>query len=59
MTPKQDSLGFLVADLARLLRRAFEQRLQGGTLTLAQQARQVGDKETQAVLLWRHVQGTG
>ena len=36
MTPKQDSLGFLVADLARLMRRAFEQRLQGGTLTLAQ-----------------------
>ena len=36
MTPKQDSLGFLVADLARLLRRAFEQRLQGCTLTLAQ-----------------------
>ena len=36
MTLKQDSLGFLVADLARLMRRAFEQRLQGGTLTLAQ-----------------------
>ena len=36
MTPKQDSLGFLVADLARLMRRAFEQRLQGGALTLAQ-----------------------
>ena len=36
MTPKQDSLGFLVADLARLMRRAFEQRLQGCTLTLAQ-----------------------
>ena len=36
MKPKQDSLGFLVADLARLMRRAFEQRLQGCTLTLAQ-----------------------
>jgi len=36
MIPKQDSVGFLVADLARLMRRAFEQGLQGGTLTLAQ-----------------------
>ena len=34
--PLQEGLGFLVTDLARLMRRAFEQRLQGGTLTLAQ-----------------------
>jgi DNA-binding MarR family transcriptional regulator len=36
MTQRQDSLGFLLADVSRLLRRTFEQRLQGSTLTLAQ-----------------------
>lgn len=32
----QDSLGFLLADVSRLMRRAFQQRLEGSTLTLAQ-----------------------
>lgn len=32
----QDSLGFLLADVSRLMRRAFQQRLQGSPLTLAQ-----------------------
>lgn len=36
MSQRQDSLGFLLADVSRLLRRTFEQRLQGSTLTLAQ-----------------------
>ncbi len=37
MTPsKQDSFGFLVADLYRLMRHTFRERLQGSTLTLAQ-----------------------
>ena len=31
-----DSLGFLLADVSRLLRRTFEQSLEGSTLTLAQ-----------------------
>lgn len=36
MVSHQESLGFLLADLSRLMRRAFEQRLQGSSLTLAQ-----------------------
>jgi DNA-binding MarR family transcriptional regulator len=36
MASRQDSLGFLIADVARLMRRAFEARLQGSSLTLAQ-----------------------
>ena len=32
----QDSLGFLVSDVARLMRRAFERSLDGSSLTLAQ-----------------------
>lgn len=36
LEPARDSLGFLVADLSRLLRRAFAQRLKGSALTLAQ-----------------------
>ena len=32
----RDSLGFLVADISRLMRRAFAQRLKGSSLTLAQ-----------------------
>ena len=36
MTLRQDSLGFLISDVARLMRRAFGQRLQGSSLTLAQ-----------------------
>ncbi|HJW55908.1 MAG TPA: MarR family transcriptional regulator [Burkholderiaceae bacterium] len=36
MASHQESLGFLLADLSRLMRRAFEQRLQGSSLTLAQ-----------------------
>lgn len=32
----QESLGFLIADLARLMRHAFEQRIEGSSLTLAQ-----------------------
>jgi DNA-binding MarR family transcriptional regulator len=36
MAQQQDSLGFLVSDVARLMRRAFERRLEGSSLTLAQ-----------------------
>ena len=36
MKQQQDSLGFLVSDVARLMRRAFERRLEGSSLTLAQ-----------------------
>jgi DNA-binding MarR family transcriptional regulator len=32
----QDSLGFLMADVVRLIRRAFKERLKGSSLTLAQ-----------------------
>lgn len=33
---RDDNLGFLIADVSRLLRRSFEQSLEGSTLTLAQ-----------------------
>jgi DNA-binding MarR family transcriptional regulator len=33
---RQDSLGFLLTDVSRLMRRAFQQRLEGSSLTLAQ-----------------------
>jgi DNA-binding MarR family transcriptional regulator len=33
---RRESLGFLVADLSRLMRRAFAQRIRGSSLTLAQ-----------------------
>jgi len=33
---QQDSVGFLVADVSRLMRRAFQKRLEGSSLTLAQ-----------------------
>lgn len=36
MELRQDSLGFLLADVSRLMRRAFKQRLEGSSLTLAQ-----------------------
>ncbi len=36
MIPSEQHLGFLVTDVARLMRRRFEQRLVGSTLTLAQ-----------------------
>ena len=36
MSLRQDSLGFLISDVSRLMRRAFEQRLEGSSLTLAQ-----------------------
>jgi DNA-binding MarR family transcriptional regulator len=36
MAIQQDSLGFLLADVSRLMRRAFKQRLKGSSLTLAQ-----------------------
>ncbi|WP_019143110.1 MarR family winged helix-turn-helix transcriptional regulator [Noviherbaspirillum massiliense] len=36
MQVRQDSLGFLIADLSRLMRRAFAQQLTGSSLTLAQ-----------------------
>lgn len=36
MNMHKNSLGFLLADVSRLMRRAFEQRLQGSSLTLAQ-----------------------
>jgi len=33
---RQESLGFLLADVSRLMRRAFQQQLEGSSLTLAQ-----------------------
>jgi len=36
MQSQQDSLGFLLADVSRSMRRAFQQRLEGSSLTLAQ-----------------------
>jgi len=33
---QEESLGFLLADVSRLMRRAFRQRLEGSLLTLAQ-----------------------
>ena len=36
MKSRQESLGFLLADVSRLMRRAFQQRLEGSSLTLAQ-----------------------
>ena len=33
---RKDTLGFLLADVSRLMRRAFQQRLAGSELTLAQ-----------------------
>ena len=36
MRLQQESLGFLVADVARIMRKAFQQRLQGSALTLAE-----------------------
>jgi DNA-binding MarR family transcriptional regulator len=36
MKQQRDSLGFLVSDVARLMRRAFQQRLEGSSLTLSQ-----------------------
>jgi DNA-binding MarR family transcriptional regulator len=46
---RQDSLGFLLADLARLMRRAFAQHLAGSSLTLTQ-ARALLNLERQAGL---------
>lgn len=36
MRPLDETLGFLLADVSRLMRRAFEERLAGNPLTLAQ-----------------------
>ncbi len=36
MKSGRDSLGFLVSDVARLMRRAFERQIEGSSLTLAQ-----------------------
>lgn len=36
MTSPQDSLGFLLADASRLMRRTFQARLEGSSLTYAQ-----------------------
>ena len=36
MPSRQESLGFLLADVSRLMRRAFQQQLEGSSLTLAQ-----------------------
>jgi DNA-binding MarR family transcriptional regulator len=36
MDTRQDTLGFLLADVSRLMRQAFQQRLHGSSLTLAQ-----------------------
>lgn len=36
MKARQQSLGFLLADVSRLMRQAFSQRLEGSSLTLAQ-----------------------
>ena len=36
MSTPQDMLGFLLADVSRMMRRAFNKRLEGSNLTLAQ-----------------------
>lgn len=36
MSESENNLGFLLADVSRLMRRCFKQRLQGSSLTLAQ-----------------------
>ncbi|MDH4553944.1 MarR family transcriptional regulator [Pseudomonas sp. BN417] len=36
MSPREESLGFLLADVSRLMRRSFERRLTGSPLTLSQ-----------------------
>ncbi|WP_438863253.1 MarR family winged helix-turn-helix transcriptional regulator [Neptunicella sp.] len=36
MSSQEQSLGFLIADISRLMRRAFQRRLEGSQLTLAQ-----------------------
>ncbi|MDO6384951.1 MULTISPECIES: MarR family winged helix-turn-helix transcriptional regulator [unclassified Uliginosibacterium] len=36
MTPQEERLGFLVTDVARLMRQIFAQRIDGDALTLAQ-----------------------
>ena len=36
MKQQQDSLGYLVSDVSRLMRRAFQKQIEGSTLTLAQ-----------------------
>lgn len=36
MGAQQDNLGFLLADVSRLMRQTFQQRLRGSSLTLAQ-----------------------
>lgn len=36
MKLQQESLGFLLADVSRMMRRTFQQRLKGSSLTLAQ-----------------------
>lgn len=36
MEKQQESLGFLLADVSRLMRRTFKQRLEGSSLTLAE-----------------------
>ncbi len=36
MVSEQDSLGFLLADLSRMMRQAFQRRLEGSSITLAQ-----------------------
>ena len=36
MKQRQDSLGFLVSDVSRLMRRAFQKQIEGSSLTLAQ-----------------------
>lgn len=36
MPAKTETLGFLVADVSRLMRRSFQQRFAGGTLTFSQ-----------------------
>jgi len=36
MNLKQDNIGFMLADVTRLMRRAFQRHLEGSSLTLAQ-----------------------
>ncbi|NKE66121.1 MarR family transcriptional regulator [Ramlibacter sp. RBP-2] len=36
MVSEQDTLGFLLADVSRMMRQAFQKRLDGSSLTLAQ-----------------------
>ena len=49
MSPKEETLGFLLADVARLMRRTFQRHLSCSTLTLAQARTLVRVSRNQAI----------